>query len=30
MINVAVRYNILAKPVDPQDLISPAALKPGS
>jgi hypothetical protein len=30
MIAVAVKYNILAKPVDPQELISPAALKPGS
>ena len=30
MIAVAVKYNVLAKPVDPQELISPAALKPGS
>ena len=30
MINVAVRYNILARAVDPQDLISPAILQPGA
>jgi NitT/TauT family transport system substrate-binding protein len=30
LINVAVRYGILAQPVNPQELISPAALKPGS
>ena len=30
MITVAVKYNILAKAVDPQELISPAALKPGT
>lgn len=30
MITVAVKYNVLAKAIDPQELISPAALKPGS
>jgi NitT/TauT family transport system substrate-binding protein len=30
MIDVAVRYGVLARPVDPQELISPSALKPGS
>ena len=30
IINVAVRYNILARAVDPQELISPSALKSGS
>ena len=30
MIDVAVRYGILTRSIDPQELISPAALKPGS
>jgi NitT/TauT family transport system substrate-binding protein len=29
MIDIAVRYKILDKPIDPQSLISPATLKPG-
>jgi NitT/TauT family transport system substrate-binding protein len=29
IINVSVRYNILPRAVDPQELISPTALKPG-
>jgi hypothetical protein len=30
MIDVAVRYGILARTVDPQELISPSILKPGT
>jgi NitT/TauT family transport system substrate-binding protein len=30
MIDVAVHYGVLARTVDPQELISPSALKPGS
>jgi NitT/TauT family transport system substrate-binding protein len=30
LINVAVRYNILPRTIDPQELISPSALKSGS
>lgn len=30
IIDVSVRYNILAHPIDPHELISPSALKPGS
>jgi NitT/TauT family transport system substrate-binding protein len=30
MIDVAVRYGVLARTVDPQELISPSALKPGT
>lgn len=30
IINVAVRYGVIPRPIDPQELISPAALKPGA
>jgi NitT/TauT family transport system substrate-binding protein len=30
MITVAVKYNILAKAIDPQELLSPSILKPGA